>query len=75
MQVLIRSILGLILVGIGTVMLGWGIFRTDRDKVSDTRPIQVATQERKDSSVPSVLGALSLAGGVVLLLVPERVRL
>jgi hypothetical protein len=65
----------MILIAIGIVALGWGgIFWTDRDTVFDAGPIEVTTQEREGIALPRALGVLSLVGGVLLLVVPERRR-
>lgn len=66
-------IAGLVLVVVGIVVLVWGgVFWTDRDTVIDAGPLKVTTEDREGLSLPPVVGAIALVGGVVLLLVPSR---
>jgi drug/metabolite transporter (DMT)-like permease len=70
-----RRIAGLVLVVIGVVALAWGgVFWTDRDTVIDAGPLEVTTEQREGIALPPVLGILSLIGGIVLLVVPDRRR-
>ena len=70
-----RRTVGLALVVVGIVALVWGgIFWTDRDTVIDAGPLEVTTAEREGVSVPPVLGIISLVGGILLLVVPDRRR-
>ena len=71
----VRRIVGLVLVGVGTVVLLWGgIFWTDRDTILDAGPLKVQTQQREGLSLPPILGAAALIGGIVLVLLPARRR-
>jgi hypothetical protein len=66
-------IAGLVLVVLGIVVLVWGgVFWTDRDTVIDAGPLKVTTEDREGLTLPPVVGAIALVGGVVLLLVPSR---
>lgn len=68
-------IVGLVLVIVGLVALIWGgIFWTDRDTVFDAGPLEIETAEREGISLPPVLGAVALVGGIILLVVPSRRR-
>ena len=68
-----RRIVGLVLIAIGMVILLWGgVFWTDRDTIVDAGPIEVQTENREGVSLPPILGALALVGGVILVLVPSR---
>jgi hypothetical protein len=70
-----RRIFGFAMIILGIVSLVWGgIFWTDRETVIDAGPLEVTTEEREGIALPQALGVLSLVGGVVLLLVPERRR-
>ena len=70
-----RRIVGVMLIVLGIVAFGWGgIFWNDTDTVFKAGPVQVTTQEREGFPIPRVLGALSLVGGIVLLVLPERRR-
>ena len=61
-------ILGIVLIVIGALMLAYqGITYTTKDKVLDIGPLQVESQKEKHIPLPPILGGLTLAGGVVLL--------
>lgn len=69
----LQRILGTVFVVLGIVALVWGgIFWTDRDTVIDAGPLQVTTAEREGMAVPPLVGALFIAGGVLLLVIPMR---
>ena len=71
----VRRIVGLVLVGVGMViLLGGGVFWTDRDTILDAGPLKVQTQERKGIPLSPILGAAALIGGIILVLVPTRRR-
>ena len=60
--------LGIILVVLGVLALIYqGFSYTTRKKVLDVGPIQATTQEHHTVSLPPILGALALIGGVVIL--------
>jgi len=68
-------IVGLLLVIIGIVTLVWGgVFWTDRDTVLDAGPLEITTENREGIALPPVLGAISLVGGILLLVIPSRRR-
>ena len=70
-----KRMVGVILVAIGIVALVWGgVFWTDRDTVIDAGPIEVTTAEREGVVVPPAIGILLLVGGIVLLVMPERLK-
>jgi drug/metabolite transporter (DMT)-like permease len=70
-----RRIVGLVLAIAGVAILAWGgIFWTDRDTVIDAGPIEVQTAEREGVTLPPILGGLVLVAGIVLLVMPSRVR-
>jgi drug/metabolite transporter (DMT)-like permease len=70
-----KRIVGIVLVVIGIVSLVWGgVFWTEQETILDAGPLEVTTQEREGFAVPQALGVLSLVGGIVLLVVPDRRR-
>ena len=70
-----RRIVGLVLIVIGIVALLWGgVFWTDRDTVVDAGPLEVQTEETEGFALPPVLGVVSLIGGIILLVVPDKRR-
>lgn len=70
-----KRLVGVVLVVIGIVsLISGGVFWTDRDTVLDIGPLEVTSEEREGVAVPQALGVLSLVGGIVLLVAPERRR-
>ena len=66
-------IAGSILVVVGVVALVWGgVFWTDRDTVIDAGPLKVTTEDREGLSVPPLVGAIVLVGGIALLVASAR---
>ncbi len=69
------KIIGIALIVIGLIALAYGgISYTKREKAIDLGPVEITTEERKTIPLPPVLGALALAGGVVLLVVGSKRR-
>ena len=67
--------LGLVLVVAGFVMLAWPVISyTDRDQVADIGPFEVAVEERESFTLPPVLGGVTIAVGVVLMVMGRRPR-
>ena len=66
------------LIGIGPIILGvlalayQGITYTTREKVIDLGPLKASVDKEKTIPLPPILGALALAGGVVLVIVGAR---
>lgn len=66
------------LVGIALIILGvlalayQGITYTTRQKVIDLGPLQASVDKKKSIPLPPIVGAVALAGGVVLLIVGAR---
>jgi hypothetical protein len=68
-------IIGVLLILIGLVALATGGFNyTRREKVIDIGPIQATAEKRDHIPLPPILGGLSLAAGVVLLIAGARKR-
>ena len=63
-------ILGVVLIILGVVALSYqGITYTTREKIIDIGPLQATTDKEKTIPLPPLLGGLSLAGGVALVIV------
>ena len=66
------------LVGIALIILGvlalayQGITYTTREKVIDLGPLQASVDKKKSIPLPPIVGAVALAGGVVLLIIGAR---
>jgi hypothetical protein len=68
-----RTILGIALVVIGIVALAYqGLTYTTRKKVLDIGPIQATREEHHTIPFPPILGALALAGGIVVVVADRR---
>jgi hypothetical protein len=62
------SIVGILLVIVGVIGLAYGgITYTHREKVIDVGPIQATTEKHDRIPLPPIVGGLSLAAGIVLL--------
>ena len=65
--------LGIVLLIIGVLSLVYqGFTYTTQKKVLDVGPIQATKQEHPTVSLPPILGALALIGGVVVLVSDRR---
>jgi uncharacterized membrane protein YidH (DUF202 family) len=63
------TILGIALIIIGVVALAYGgITYTEREKIIDIGPLQATADREKTIPLPPILGGLSLAGGVALVI-------
>jgi len=68
-----KTIIAGILIALGIVALAYqGISYTTREKAIDLGPIQVTTERTRTLPLPPILGAVSLAAGVVLLVVGRK---
>ncbi len=66
-------VIAVILIAIGVVSLAYqGITYTTREKVLEIGPIKATAEKKKTLPLPPILGGLSLAGGVVLLVAATR---
>jgi hypothetical protein len=62
------TLVGILLIILGVVGLAYPrISYTTREKVVDLGPIEATKETKKSIPLPPVLGGLSLAGGVILL--------
>jgi hypothetical protein len=69
----LKFIIAIILIVLGIVTLAYqGITYTTREKVVDIGPIQMTAEKTKTIPLPPILGAIALAGGIVLLVVGGR---
>jgi hypothetical protein len=69
------AILGIVLIVIGVIALAYqGITYTTREKVLDLGPIEATKTKKKTIPLSPVLGGLSLAAGVVLLLAGGKLK-
>jgi len=64
----VNKTMGVVLIVLGLVGLIWGGFSyTTRKKVVDIGPIHATRDQTHNIPLPPIVGALSLIGGVVLL--------
>ena len=69
------KIIGIVLILVGALALAYGgISYTKREKVLDIGPLEATTETRETIPLPPVLGAIALAGGIVLVVVGSRRR-
>jgi hypothetical protein len=68
-------IVGIILIVIGVISLAiGGISYTKRETVLDIGPIHATAERHRRIPLPPLLGAIALAGGVVLMIAGGRKR-
>ena len=66
-------IVGILLIALGVVALAYeGITYTKTERVIDLGPLKVDAKREKTIPLPPVLGAISLVGGVALLIASRR---
>jgi hypothetical protein len=69
------TLVGILLIILGIVGLAYPrINYTTREKVVDLGPIEATKETKKSIPLPPILGGLSLAGGVVLLVAAGKGR-
>jgi uncharacterized membrane protein len=67
------TIIGIILVVLGIVALVYqGITYTSEQTVLELGPLDVQAEERRTIPLPPILGALSLIGGIALIVAGSR---
>ena len=68
-----NTILGMILIALGLLGLGWGGFTyTTREKVVDIGPIHATRDKTHNVPLPPIAGAVALIGGIVLLVARRK---
>ncbi len=66
-------LVAVVLIAIGIIALAYqGITYTRNKTVLNIGPIEARVEEKRTIPLPPVLGALSLAGGITLLIVSSR---
>jgi hypothetical protein len=67
------TLLGIVLIVLGALALAYqGFTYTTREKVVDLGPLKITADKEKSIPLPPILGALALAGGIVLVFVGVR---
>jgi hypothetical protein len=67
------TLVGAVLIILGVLALAYqGITYTTREKVIDLGPIKATVDKEKSIPLPPIIGALALAGGVVLVFMGAR---
>jgi len=65
--------IGILLIVLGALALAYqGFNYTHQEKVIDIGPIHATAEEQKHVSVPPILGALALVGGIVMVVAGAR---
>jgi hypothetical protein len=64
---------GILLIVVGGLALAYqGFTYTHQEKILDVGPIHATTEKQDHVSIPPILGALTLAGGIALLVFGAR---
>jgi len=67
------TLVGVALIVLGVLALAYqGITYTTREKVVDLGPLKITADKEQSIPLPPILGALALAGGVVLVVIGAR---
>ena len=67
------TVVGVALIILGVLALAYqGITYTTREKIVDLGPLQASVDKKKSIPLPPIVGAVALAGGVVLVIVGAR---
>lgn len=67
------TLVGAVLIILGVLALAYqGITYTTREKVLDIGPLKASVDKQKSIPLPPIIGALALAGGVVLVFIGAR---
>jgi len=68
-----KIIIAIILIALGIAAFAYqGITYTTREKVVDIGPIQMTADKTKTISLPPIVGAIALVGGIVLLVMGSK---
>jgi hypothetical protein len=66
-------LVGIVLIVVGVLALAYqGITYTTHEKVIDIGPLKAEVEKQKTIPLPPILGALALAGGIVLVIVGRK---
>jgi uncharacterized membrane protein HdeD (DUF308 family) len=67
------TLVGVVLIVLGVLALAYqGVTYTTREKVIDLGPLQASVDKKRSIPLPPIVGALALAGGVVMVIVGSR---
>lgn len=67
------TLVGIVLIVLGVLALAYqGITYTTREKVIDLGPLQASVDKKRSIPLPPIVGAVALAGGVVLVIIGSR---
>ena len=67
------TVIAILLIAIGIVAFAYqGITYTSREKVVDVGPLQMTTETEKTLTLPPIVGAIALVGGIVLLIAGNK---
>ena len=68
-----KTIIAIILIAVGVLVFAYqGITYTTREKIVDLGPLQMTAEKTKTFPLPPILGAITLVGGIVLLVAGKR---
>ncbi len=69
----ITTLIAIMLIAIGIVAFGYqGITYTTRENIVDLGPLKMTTEKTKTFPLPPIVGAISLVGGIVLLVMVRK---
>jgi hypothetical protein len=69
------NIIAIILIAIGIVALTYqGISYTSREKIVDIGPIHMTADKTRTLSLPPIVGAIALVGGIVMMVAGRKKR-
>ena len=68
-----RTLVAIILIAVGIVAFAYqGITYTTREKAVDLGPVHVTTEKTRTLPLPPIVGAITLIGGIVLLITGRK---
>ncbi|MBU1137862.1 MAG: DUF3185 domain-containing protein [Proteobacteria bacterium] len=68
-----NTLLAIVLIALGIMAFAYqGITYTTNEKVVDIGPLVVTAEKTKNLPLPPIVGALALAGGIVLLVIARK---
>lgn len=67
------TLIGFLLIGIAIVAFAYeGINYTTKEKIVDLGPLQMTAKRTRTLPLPPIVGAIALAGGIVLLVAGKK---